>query len=203
MDLTREYISSKTFTQKKGKYDAAPVDEFMRTVADGVEELSVELEKTRAGLAKYKEMEASMIAALVSAQRTADSLTAEAKQKADAMVEDAKAQAAMIQKTAAEEEAALRTRFEEERSELAAELVALHKFREEYVAAVKKETEEFLEQFENQPADELWARRPAAVDAVKTEQVKSGTLGGLDINEILKNLPQSDSDLKAMIDELI
>ena len=48
--------------------------------------------------------------------------------------------------------------------------------------------------------DHVWENRPVSVEEQPQE---SDPDGNFDINEILKNLPESDSDLKAMIDKLI
>ena len=102
--LTPDKIKNKTFqTTGKGSYRAEEVNAFMEEVSASYEQVfreNGEIIKKMSILAnkveEYKKEEDSLRSALLSAQKLADQITAEAQEKADSVVAEAKAKADAI-----------------------------------------------------------------------------------------------------------
>jgi len=200
MELSREYVNGIKSTQKKGKYDASQLDSYLNSIIDGIERQKNEVEALRAELKKYKEMEASLASALISAQRTADTLIKDAEKKAADLIADAKINVEDSKRSIRREEESIRERYKKEHADLISQIYDLKAFRDEYAAALQNDLDGFSEKLATLTTDHVWEDRPVSVEEQPKETEPDASF---DINEILKNLPESDSDLKAMIDKLI
>ena len=205
MELTKQIIEDKKFSGKRGKYESVEVDRFLAEVASGVDSLSKQNDTMRAEIEKYKAMESSLAQAMVTAENSAATILQDANTRASViekdataeastLVEEANARAAMIKEAAEEEAAEIRKGFEDEKKKLSEELAELRAFVATYKEAIKKDLDNFATRLDDMEAAKAWEERPEGVDD-KEEM--------LDLNDILKDLPESDSELKAMIDELI
>ena len=93
-------------------YGRAPADRLLEEVADSFEEvwreradLSDQVEQLESDLVRYRELEALLRTTLVSAERTAAELKAQATREADLIVEEARAEArAIVRQAAADNE---------------------------------------------------------------------------------------------------
>ncbi len=193
MALDKSIIENARFGGKKDKYDAADVDTFLEKLALQVEvegERMVMLEKQ---VKQYKETESSLASALVFAEENSKRIIKEAEERAAAIVRDA-------EDNADEYEKKLQASFEQQRNKLISEINALRVFYDEYRKAILKDLEGFLQKFETQSAaSDVWADRPESLD----EDLANRRPPSIDLNEILSNLPETDSELKEMINGLI
>jgi hypothetical protein len=109
------------------------------------------------------------------------------------------------------EEHLYRERYAKEREGIINQIERLRGFFALYKNAILEDIEKFKQKFtEEQTSDNVWQEKPEEVRdqaAVKeneqTQQPGDETGEKFDLSDILKNLPESDSELKAMIDELI
>ncbi len=193
MALDKSIIENARFGGKKDKYDAADVDTFLEKLALQVEvegERMVMLEKQ---VKQYKETESSLASALVFAEENSKRIIKEAEERAAAIVRDA-------EDNADEYEKKLQASFEQQRNKLISEINALRVFYDEYRKAIQKDLESFLQKFETQSAAlGVWEDRPESLD----EDLANRRPPSIDLNEILSNLPETDSELKEMINGLI
>ena len=128
--ITAQDIREKTFEKSKfgGGYDMAQVDEFLEEIADDLtntqKEVSVLRSKMKVLVEKieeYRSNESALNQSILSAQKLAQQIEAEAREKAAAMISDAQKQADETIGAIAE-----KTEFEEKR--LAAAQAASAKF---------------------------------------------------------------------------
>ena len=132
MELSKEYVNGIKSTQRKGKYDASQLDSYLNSIIDGIERQKNEVEALRAELKKYKEMESSLASALISAQRTADTLIKDAEKKAADLIADAKINVEDSKRSIRREEESIRERYKKEHADLISRIYDLKAFRDEY-----------------------------------------------------------------------
>lgn len=205
MALTRQTIEEAKFTTKRGKYEAGEVDVFLRNVAVGVDELTAENEKLQAELVKYREMEASLTQALVTAEANAAKITEQANVKADVMLEEAQEKIDSMKKDAEEsvsttraqleqELEALRTEYEEKKGTVKTDIDQIVAFKDALKEALQKDIDEIDLKLKTLFADKTLEDKP---ETLEEEQA------AVSLDDIINDVPDSDSELKAMIDELI
>ena len=185
MELTKAYIQTVKFEQKRGRYDAQEVDVFLDKIAAEAEQLQSELRKAREQLEKYRSMETALTSVMVTAEANAKKVEESASQRAAGIVAEAQAEADRVRGAIVEQEASLKAQYEAERKALLEDVEKLKKFSGEYRRALREKLQGLLDQLQDTPAQQ---------EALE---------GGIDLGDILKNLPETDSELKAMIDELI
>ncbi len=183
MELTKAYIDMAKFEQKRGRYDAQEVDAFLDGMAAEAERLQKELKETKEQLEKYRSMEGALASVMVTAEANAKKVEEEAAKKAEEILSQAEEEAAKVRDSIAEQEASLREQYQNQKDALIEEVEKLSQFSKEYRSAMREKLEGLLEQLQDSPAQQ--------------------ESGGIDLGDILKNLPETDSELKAMIDELI
>lgn len=212
MRLTVDAVKNVKFEHSKKGYSTEQVDEFLDSVCADMQEMNRKLEESERSLEKYKEMESTLTCVLVSAQSNAQKIEEEAKARAGAVIQEAEEQAQKMRLSLEAEAFAYREKIKAEQQALAEKANELRGFYASYKAAILSELRDFEEKFEAvQPAEKIWeekpaeiAEAPAAGEQTAPESNAAETADGeFDMSDILKNLPESDSDLKAMIDELI
>ena len=181
MELTKAYIDMAKFEQKRGRYDAQEVDAFLDGMAAEAERLQKELKEAKEQLEKYRSMEGALASVMVTAEANAKKVEEEAAK--EEILSQAEEEAAKVRDSIAEQEASLREQYQNQKDALIEEVEKLSQFSKEYRSAMREKLEGLLEQFQDSPAQQ--------------------ESGGIDLGDILKNLPETDSELKAMIDELI
>lgn len=193
MAFDKSIIENARFGGKKDKYNAADVDAFLEKLAIHVEvegEHMAELEKR---VKQYRETESSLASALVFAEENSKRIIVEAEMRAAAIMKEA-------EENADDYERKLQESFEQQRSKLVSEISALKTFCDNYRRAVKKDLEQHLQKFEAQnEAVEAWDSKPEGMG----ESFDNRPTSAIDLNEILSNLPETDSELKEMINGLI
>ena len=185
MELTKAYIGTVKFDQKRGRYDASEVDNFLDKVALEAERLQAELKDSKAQLEKYRSMESALTSVMVTAEANAKKIEADANQRAAGIVAEAQAEADRVRGEIVAQEASLREQYSREQAELLEQVEKLTAFARDYKSALRGKIAAFLEELQDSPTQQEIAA------------------GGIDLSDILKNLPETDSELKAMIDELI
>ena len=185
MELTKAYIHTVKFEQKRGRYDAQEVDRFLDQAAEEAERLQQELKQNKEQLEKYRSMETALTSVMVTAEANAKKVEEQAAQKAAEIVAEAQAEADKVRGAIAEQETALKAQYEAECTALLNEVEKLRRFSTEYRSALREKLQEFMDQLQDSPAQQ------------------GDSQAGIDLGDILKNLPETDSELKAMIDELL
>ena len=212
MRLTVDAVKNVKFEHSKKGYSAEQVDEFLDSVCADMQEMNRKLEESERSLEKYKEMESTLTCVLVSAQNNAQKIEEEAKARAGAVIQEAEEKAKKMRLSLEAEAFAYREKIKAEQQALAEKANELREFYASYKAAILSELRDFEEKFEAvQPAEKIWEEKPAEIAQAPAAEAQTApesnaaeTAGGdFDMSDILKNLPESDSDLKAMIDELI
>ena len=212
MRLTVDAVKNVKFEHSKKGYSAEQVDEFLDSVCADMQEMNRKLEESERSLEKYKEMESTLTCVLVSAQNNAQKIEEEAKARAGAVIQEAEEKAQKMRLSLEAEAFAYREKIKAEQQALAEKANELREFYASYKAAILSELRDFEEKFEAvQPAEKIWEEQPAEIAQAPAAEAQTApesnaaeTAGGdFDMSDILKNLPESDSDLKAMIDELI
>ena len=185
MELTKAYIHTVKFEQKRGRYDAQEVDAFLERIAAEAERLQAELKDTKQQLEKYRSMETALTSVMVTAEANAKKVEEDAVHRAAGIVAEAQAEADRVRGAIVDQETSLKAQYEAERTALTEDVEKLRKFAGQYRSALREKIQSFLEQLQE--------------PSIKQEALE----GGIDLSDILKNLPETDSELKAMIDELI
>ena len=93
MQLSCKAIAEKQFSTARKGYDVHEVDSFMDELLSELKRVFSEMDADKFELAKYREIEYTLTNTLVTAQKTAQTIVAEAEAKAAAIVDEAKAQA--------------------------------------------------------------------------------------------------------------
>lgn len=210
MKLTKEYIRDVKFERSKKGYSTDQVDDFLDLVSTEHDELREQIEKSKSELEKYRNMEATLTNVLVSAENNAKKVEEEAHVRAAAIVSNAEESAKKLRASIEAEEYLYREKYAKEREEIIKQIERLRGFFALYKNAVLEDIERFKQKFtEEQSSDKVWEEKPAEIneqaakESEQTQQPGDETGEKFDLSDILKNLPESDSELKAMIDELI
>lgn len=208
--FTSNDIKNVQFTRKGKGYELAQVDAFIDTVYAEYAALENRLAAAEAEVARVKNIEASISSVLVDAENTATAKISEAEEQAQAMIESASKQSEAIIADAKARAANYAEESKAKYADLTAQVEELKAFKDDYSKAIISDMDEMKKAFEDRfAADAMYDERPCAAvieesqDAAE-EQPKSEELAGeFDINDILKDLPESETELRKMIDELL
>ena len=202
------------FTRRGKGYDIAEVDEFLDEI---VEELKVEQKRIADREAELDEAQKGIVKALLTAQTAAQNIENEAKEKAEAIIGESKLEASKIEEANA-------TAYKE----LIEKVHAMKEFCDSYRDAVIKDMENQLdafkagflseaiyEVFEDEYTEKESAEPQSIVESNDNDvekvaddnndkpELDTGSMASIDLGEIISGLPQSDSELKALIDEIM
>jgi len=211
MKLTKEYIRDVKFERSKKGYDTEQVDDFLDLVSSEFEELQSQIEKSKSELQKYRDMEATLTSVLVSAESNAKKLEEEARVRASAIIAETE-EAIKKQRIALEsEEYVYREKLAKDRERMETQIQELRRFHQQYKETILADIERFRARLleEEQSVEEVWqekpeaVREPAAAVVKEKADVEQAAGGSFDLSAILKDLPETDGELKAIIDELI
>lgn len=211
MVLNKEAIHEKKFHQAKRGYSEQEVDAFLDELAEAVEAQERQIQAEREELAKFRSMEKDLANALVMAQNTAKSLEEDARVRANATVLQAQTQAEQLRLQAEEELIAAREQYQGEKDALLERLSQLRTFVETYQEHIQLDMKNQLAAFEqsflseatweNAPEEAKEAEQPA--EEAEQPALADEHIPSIDLGEIMKNLPNTDVELKALIDEII
>lgn len=196
---------------KKG-YSQLQVDAFLDEVVTAWQEKDREIAKLQASIESYRTQEEKISKALVRAEEAASKITADAENQAQEILRQAQEQEQTLKQKLEDQEAAWRAQYEEDHKNLLAEIQTLRQFHESYRSQIQADLENLLARFhENDEAQKKWEEQPEveeqvaqlAKQAEQEELSSDSNAKNIDFNDLLKDLPDSDQDLKAIIDELI
>jgi len=210
--LTSNDIRTVQFARKGKGYELAEVDAFMNTLYVEYAALENRLAAAEAEVARVKSIEASISSVLVDAENTATAKINEAEEEAQAMIESAKKQSEAIMADAKSRAANYEEESKAQYAELTAQIDELKAFKDDYSKAIISDLDEMKKAFEDRFAeDTMYDERPCAEEPEEAEalaepeapEAEEEVQGEFDINDILKDLPESETELRKMIDELL
>ena len=210
MGFSVDEIGNARFDVSRRGYDAEQVDEFMGKMAEEAKKMAEERANLETQIAKYREMESTLTNVLISAENNAKRLVADAQLRADAMKEDANREALRIKQEAQTQADDYRSQKEQECQDLALQIQELQEFAQSYKQAILEDMDAMRSKLEGEnKADAILEQKPETVElfaqqaAAKEVSAEVQPAKDFELGDILKNLPETDGELKAMIDELI
>lgn len=200
MEQLKAYISNIEFDCKRGKYDARQVDEFIASVLQQVEALQKEMEALKEANARYESQSTSMAAAMITAEKNCASMLDQARAEADEIRAAAKKEGDDFVKSMYDRQSDMENEYQAQKEKLIAEVASLKSFKEKYHHAVERDVIEVLSKISGMDSNKVWNELP---EELRREYGLDDVYEGLDLNEIIKDLPETDHELKAMIEDLL
>lgn len=200
MEQLKEYISKIEFDCKWGRYDAKQVDDFISNLQQRLEGLQKEMETLKEENARYAGQSASMAAAMIRAEETSNSLLEQAKAEAEEIRENAKREGEEFVKSMYDRQSDMESEYRTQKEQLISEVATLKSFKEQYQKAIEKDVVELLGKITKLNSDEALRTLP---EELRSDAAMGEAYEGLDLNEIIKDLPETDHELKAMIEGLL
>ena len=218
--ITKEKIVNARFGRKGKGYDVVDVDRFLDELASDVEKLEAERQKEAEEREKMKQSEQAVAQALLIAQSTAQKIQSDAEKKAAEILAQAEKEAEDLKVRTEAEILIARQRSEAECATLIKRIKELREYSETYREAILKDMdaqrEAFLAGFlsdaliEDAPSleesapelPEVQQEKAAEQDESKSE-LETGDMGTINLQDIISSLPQTDTELKALIDEIM
>lgn len=200
MEQLKAYISNIEFDCKRGKYDARQVDEFIASVLQQVEALQKEMEALKEANARYESQSTSMAAAMITAEKNCASMLEQARAEADEIRAAAKKEGDDFVKSMYDRQSDMENEYQAQKEKLIAEVASLKSFKEKYHHAVERDVIEVLSKISGMDSNKVWNELP---EELRREYGLDDVYEGLDLNEIIKDLPETDHELKAMIEDLL
>ena len=207
MNITDKIRNAK-FTKRGKGYDTAEIDEFLDSL---IEDFEKEQKRIADREIEIDEAQKGIVKALLTAQTAAQNIENEAKAKADAIIQEANAKAEKVVDDAKNSEIELVDKIKDMKSFSDAYRDALIKdmenqldlFKASFLAdAVYDQYEEIVPSEETGLSEEYVAEETAETVEEKPE-LETGEMASINLGEIISGLPQSDSELKALIDEIM
>ena len=200
MEQLKAYISNIEFDCKRGKYDARQVDEFIASVLQQVEALQKEMEALKEANARYESQSTSMAAAMITAEKNCASMLEQARAEADEIRAVAKKEGDDFVKSMYDRQSDMENEYQAQKEKLIAEVASLKSFKEKYHHAVERDVIDVLSKISGMDSNKVWNELP---EELRREYGLDDVYEGLDLNEIIKDLPETDHELKAMIEDLL
>ncbi len=200
MEQLKAYISNIEFDCKRGKYDARQVDEFIASVLQQVEALQKEMEALEEANARYESQSTSMAAAMITAEKNCASMLEQARAEADEIRAAAKKEGDDFVKSMYDRQSDMENEYQAQKEKLIAEVASLKSFKEKYHHAVERDVIDVLSKISGMDSNKVWNELP---EELRREYGLDDVYEGLDLNEIIKDLPETDHELKAMIEDLL
>ena len=200
MEQLKAYISNIEFDCKRGKYDARQVDEFIASVLQQVEALQKEMEALKEANARYESQSASMAAAMITAEKNCAYMLDQARAEADEIRAAAKKEGDDFVKSMYDRQSDMENEYQAQKEKLIAEVASLKSFKEKYHHAVERDVIDVLSKISGMDSNKVWNELP---EELRREYGLDDVYEGLDLNEIIKDLPETDHELKAMIEDLL
>lgn len=200
MEQLKAYISNIEFDCKRGKYDARQVDEFIASVLQQVEALQKEMEALKEANVRYESQSASMAAAMITAEKNCASMLEQARAEADEIRAAAKKEGDDFVKSMYDRQSDMENEYQAQKEKLIAEVASLKSFKEKYHHAVERDVIDVLSKISGMDSNKVWNELP---EELRREYGLDDVYEGLDLNEIIKDLPETDHELKAMIEDLL
>ncbi len=200
MEQLKAYISNIEFDCKRGKYDARQVDEFIASVLQQVEALQKEMEALKEANARYESQSTSMAAAMITAEKNCASMLDQARAEADEIRAAAKKEGDDFVKSMYDRQSDMENEYQAQKEKLIAEVASLKSFKEKYHHAVERDVIDVLSKISGMDSNKVWNELP---EELRREYGLDDVYEGLDLNEIIKDLPETDHELKAMIEDLL
>ena len=200
MEQLKAYISNIEFDCKRGKYDARQVDEFIASVLQQVEALQKEMEALKEANARYESQSTSMAAAMITAEKNCASMLDQARAEADEIRAAAKKEGDYFVKSMYDRQSDMENEYQAQKEKLIAEVASLKSFKEKYHHAVERDVIDVLSKISGMDSNKVWNELP---EELRREYGLDDVYEGLDLNEIIKDLPETDHELKAMIEDLL
>lgn len=200
MEQLKAYISNIEFDCKRGKYDARQVDEFIASVLQQVEALQKEMEALKEANARYESQSTSMAAAMITAEKNCAYMLDQARAEADEIRAAAKKEGDDFVKSMYDRQSDMENEYQAQKEKLIAEVASLKSFKEKYHHAVERDVIDVLSKISGMDSNKVWNELP---EELRREYGLDDVYEGLDLNEIIKDLPETDHELKAMIEDLL
>ena len=200
MEQLKAYISNIEFDCKRGKYDARQVDEFIASVLQQVEALQKEMEALKEANARYESQSTSMAAAMITAEKNCASMLEQARAEADEIRAAAKKEGDDFVKSMYDRQSDMENEYQAQKEKLIAEVASLKSFKQKYHHAVERDVIDVLSKISGMDSNKVWNELP---EELRREYGLDDVYEGLDLNEIIKDLPETDHELKAMIEDLL
>lgn len=200
MEQLKAYISNIEFDCKRGKYDARQVDEFIASVLQQVEALQKEMEALKEANARYESQSTSMAAAMITAEKNCAYMLEQARAEADEIRAAAKKEGDDFVKSMYDRQSDMENEYQAQKEKLIAEVASLKSFKEKYHHAVERDVIDVLSKISGMDSNKVWNELP---EELRREYGLDDVYEGLDLNEIIKDLPETDHELKAMIEDLL
>ena len=200
MEQLKAYISNIEFDCKRGKYDARQVDEFIASVLQQVEALQKEMEALKEANARYESQSTSMAAAMITAEKNCASMLDQARAEADEIRAAAKKEGDDFVKSMYDRQSDMENEYQAQKEKLIAEVASHKSFKEKYHHAVERDVIDVLSKISGMDSNKVWNELP---EELRREYGLDDVYEGLDLNEIIKDLPETDHELKAMIEDLL
>ena len=200
MEQLKAYISNIEFDCKRGKYDARQVDEFIASVLQQVEALQKEMEALKEANARYESQSTSMAAAMITAEKNCAYMLDQARAEADEIRAAAKKEGDDFVKSMYDRQSDMENEYQAQKEKLIAEVASLKSFKEKYHHAVERDVIDVLSKISGMDSNKVWNELP---EELRREYGLDDVYEGLDLNEIIKDLPDTDHELKAMIEDLL
>lgn len=200
MEQLKAYISNIEFDCKRGKYDARQVDEFIASVLQQVEALQKEMEALKEANARYESQSTSMAAAMITAEKNCASMLEQARAEADEIRAAAKKEGDDFVKSMYDRQSDMENEYQAQKEKLISEVASLKSFKEKYHHAVERDVIDVLSKISGMDSNKVWNELP---EELRREYGLDDVYEGLDLNEIIKDLPETDHELKAMIEDLL
>ena len=200
MEQLKAYISNIEFDCKRGKYDARQVDEFIASVLQQVEALQKEMEALKEANARYESQSTSMAAAKITAEKNCAYMLDQARAEADEIRAAAKKEGDDFVKSMYDRQSDMENEYQAQKEKLIAEVASLKSFKEKYHHAVERDVIDVLSKISGMDSNKVWNELP---EELRREYGLDDVYEGLDLNEIIKDLPETDHELKAMIEDLL
>ncbi|MBR3843238.1 MAG: DivIVA domain-containing protein [Christensenellaceae bacterium] len=200
LDMSRNGFINKAFAKvRRNGIDESEVRRYLEEAYTLLSTLKSDNETLQAELFAYRERENVLAKSLIAAQENALRITGEAEAEAEKIIANAQSEAEMTIARAKQDAEQYREKSEQDVNSALNRLYILRDFelsyRENVRSLILEEKKRFEERF---PTDELWENSEAGKEAAALAE----ETGKIDLDAIYNDLPQTEEDLRKLINEL-
>ena len=200
MDKLKAYIENINFDCRRNRYDAAQVDEFIANVQSQLSDIEEYIRALKEKNAAFESQSASMAAAMITAEKNSAEIVAKAEAQAQEIVAAAQREGEDFVNSMQERQAAMENAYAEEEKQLIKQIQSLKSFKERYHHAIERDVVDVLSRISSLESNKVWNDWS---EEMRREYGLDEAYAGIDLNEIIKDLPETDSELKQMIEGLL